>query len=91
MDSTKERLKTIIIESLHLDGITPDMIGDDAQLFGGELGLDSVDALELVVALEKEFDVRIESDEATREAFASVNTLASFVEGAPERQNVESR
>ena len=91
MDSTKERLKTIIIESLHLDGITPDMIGDDAQLFGGELGLDSVDALELVVALEKEFDVRIESDEATREAFASVNTLASFVEGAHERQNVESR
>ena len=91
MDSTKERLKTIIIESLHLDGITPDMIGDDSQLFGGELGLDSVDALELVVALEKEFDLRIESDEATREAFASVNTLASFVEGAPERQNVESR
>mgnify|MGYP001819865186 CR=1 FL=1 len=82
MDSTKQRLKTIIIESLHLDGFTPDMIGDDAQLFGGELGLDSVDALELVVALEKEFEVRIEGDESTKEAFASVNALTAYVEDA---------
>ncbi len=91
MDSTKERLKTIIIESLHLEGITPDMIGDDAQLFGGTLGLDSVDALELVVALEKEFEVRIEGDEATREAFTSVNTLNNFVENARGSTTAENR
>lgn len=84
MDSTKNRLKTIIIESLRLDGITPDMIGDDTQLFGGELGLDSVDALELVVALEKEFNIRIDGDQTTREAFTSVNTLAAFVEDTKE-------
>ena len=91
MDSTKERLKTIIIESLHLEGITPDMIGDDAQLFGGDLGLDSVDALELVVALEKEFEVRIEGDETTREAFISVNTLKNFVENARGSTTAENK
>ena len=82
MSSTRERLKTVIIENLHLEGITPEMIGVDDQLFGGELGLDSVDALELVVAIEKEFEVRIEGNESTQQAFASVSTLATFIEAA---------
>ena len=85
----RERLKSLMIESLSLEGITPDMIEDDVPLFGEGLGLDSVDALELVVALEKEFQIRIEGDDATREAFGSVARLADFVEDACEPDNKE--
>lgn len=79
--STSSRIKRLIVESLHLDGTDPDSIEDDAALFGEGLGLDSVDALELVVALEKEFGIKIKSNEMGRESFASVASLASFVEG----------
>ena len=79
-DSTRERLKSIIIQYLNLEGMTPDMIEDDAPLFGEGLGLDSVDALELVVALEKEYGIRIEDPESTRDAFQTVTTLAAFVD-----------
>ena len=78
--STPERLKKMIIESLQLEGMSPDEIGGDDPLFGEGLGLDSVDALELVVAMEKEFDIKIRSDEVGREAFGSVNALAAYVE-----------
>jgi len=64
-----------------LEGLAPSDIADDAPLFGEGLGLDSVDALELVVALEKEFRIRIQSHEVGKEAFVSVSALASFIEG----------
>jgi len=76
----REKLKGLIIESLSLEGMTPEMIDNEAPLFGEGLGLDSVDALELVVALEKEFSVRIEGEETTREAFASVSAMAKFID-----------
>jgi acyl carrier protein len=79
-EATRARLKSIIIKYLNLEGMTPEMIEDQAPLFGEGLGLDSVDALELVVALEKEYGIRIENPEASREAFTSVATLAAFVE-----------
>lgn len=69
------------MDSLHLEGLTPQDIGDESPLFGEGLGLDSVDALELVVALEKEFGVRIQSHEVGKEAFASVSALAAFIDG----------
>jgi acyl carrier protein len=75
------RIKRLIVESLHLEGIQPAMIEDEAPLFGEGLGLDSVDALELVVALEKEFGIKIKSQEMGREAFASVSSLSQFIEG----------
>lgn len=80
--STRARLKRIIIESLNLEGTTPETIEDEAPLFGedGGLGLDSVDALELVVALEKEYGVSIESEAIEREAFASVASMAAFID-----------
>ncbi len=78
-ESTTERIKRVIISSLNLEGMTPQEIDDDAPLFGEGLGLDSVDALELVVALEKEYGVRIDSEEIGQEAFASVTALAEFV------------
>lgn len=77
--SLRENLKRLIVESLRLDGLTTDRIGDDTPLFGPELGLDSVDALELVMALEKEYGIKIRSDEVDRNAFATVTALGDFV------------
>jgi acyl carrier protein len=79
--ASRTRIKRVIVDALHLEGVVPMTIADDAPLFGEGLGLDSVDALELVVALEKEFGVRIQSHEVGKEAFASVNTLATFIDG----------
>ncbi|HEU6449163.1 MAG TPA: phosphopantetheine-binding protein [Verrucomicrobiae bacterium] len=76
--STRE-LKQKIIESLKLQDITPDQIDDEAPLFGTGLGLDSIDALELVVLLEKEYGIVIKDIEEGRPAFRSVKTLAEFI------------
>jgi acyl carrier protein len=73
------RIKRLIVESLHLEGVRPEMIQDEEPLFGEGLGLDSVDALELVVALEKEFGIKIKSQELGREVFSSVSTLSEFI------------
>lgn len=77
-----EEIKQIIVDRLRLEGLTPDQIDTDAPLFGGGLGLDSVDALELVVGLERAFGITIKSHEVDKGAFASVRTLAQFVEAA---------
>jgi len=77
----RSRIKHLLVSALHLEGIAPSDIADDAPLFGEGLGLDSVDALELVVALEKEFRIRIQSHEVGKEAFISVSALAAFIEG----------
>lgn len=79
--ATPDRIKRLIVESLNLEGMSPEMIEDEAPLFGEGLGLDSVDALELVVALEKEFGIKIKSQEIGREVFSSVSTLSQFIEG----------
>ena len=74
------RLKTLIVETLRLDDIRPEDIPDDEPLFAStRFGLDSVDALELVVRLEKEFGIRISSSETSREALSSVARLAAFI------------
>jgi len=80
-EAVPHRIKRLIIDSLHLEGMKPEMIDDEAPLFGEGLGLDSVDALELVVALEKEFGIKIKSNEIGRDVFSSVATLSSFVAG----------
>ena len=76
----RSTIKRLIVTSLNLEGVSAESIADDQPLFGQGLGLDSVDALELVVALEKEFGISIQSDEIDREVFASVSHLARFVE-----------
>jgi acyl carrier protein len=74
------RLKNLIITTLKLDGIRPEDIPDDEPLIGSpRFGLDSIDALELVLALEKEFGVKIGSSEESRQALATVNTLAAYL------------
>ena len=72
-------LKNLIINILKLEDVTPGDIEDDAPLFGEGLGLDSIDALELVVALEKTYGVFIPDSEVGKKVFRSVNALAEFV------------
>jgi acyl carrier protein len=79
MQISTHGLKSKIIESLKLQDITPEQIDDDAPLFGTGLGLDSIDALELVVLLEKEYGIVIKDIEEGRPAFRSVKTLAEFI------------
>ncbi len=78
-DSLTLRLKHLLIDTLKLEGVTPETIADDEPLIGSGLSLDSIDALELVVQLEKEFGIKIASSEESRQALASVASLAAFV------------
>jgi len=75
-----EYLKGMVIDTLKLEDITKKEIENDAPLFGDGLGLDSIDALELVVAIEKAFDVVIEDENVGKTAFASIETLATFIQ-----------
>ncbi len=76
----KEKIKTMIIEELNLEDLTPDEIDDDDPLFGEGLELDSLDAVELVVQIQKHFGVEIQNMEEGRPAFQSINTLTAFIE-----------
>ncbi len=73
------RVKDLIVRRLKLD-IDPASIQSDAPLFGEGLGLDSIDALELVLGLEQEFGIKVEDEEVGVKAFASVNALCDFIE-----------
>ena len=79
MEISPTELKARIIESLKLQDITPEKIADEAPLFGEGLGLDSIDALELVVMLEKHYGIVIKDIEEGRPAFRSVRALADFI------------
>lgn len=78
-DPLNARLKSLMIETLNLEDVTADDIADDEALIGGGLSLDSIDALELVVKLEKEFGIKISSSEESRSALASVNALSAYI------------
>ena len=81
-EETEKRIKEVIVSSLDLEDITPDDIETDVPLFGEGLGLDSIDALELGMAMKKEFGVVFSSDAAeNRKVFYSVKTLADCVIG----------
>lgn len=78
--SLKQEIKELIIEALGLEDISVDDIGDNQTLFGEGLGLDSVDALELGLAIQKKYGIKIDADaKDTRNHFSNVASLAAFV------------
>lgn len=78
-DNLRDQIKEMMVESLMLK-VTKEEIADDMPLFGPEgLGLDSIDALELVVSLEKRFGVSVPNSEAAKQALATVNSIAEYV------------
>lgn len=79
-NTLKQRIKALMVEDLMLQ-VTADEIGDDLALFGpGSLGLDSVDALQLVVALDKNFGLKVADPAAAKQILQSVNTIAAAVQ-----------
>ena len=75
----KMELKKLLVDALKLDDVTPEQIEDAAPLFGEGLGLDSIDALELAVAIERRFKVSIPDEEVGKKAFRSIDSLAEYV------------
>jgi acyl carrier protein len=83
MDNIKLQIKELIINSLELEDIKPENIDDSAPLFKEGLGLDSIDALELGVALKRKFGVKFSAENAdNKKHFASVDALAAYIEVA---------
>lgn len=81
MRPLEDEIKTVIIDSLDLEDISIDDIETEEPLFGDGLGLDSIDALELGLALKKTFDIKLDSDsEESKKHFYSVRTLADFIQ-----------
>jgi Acyl carrier protein len=80
MDELILELKNEIIKVLNLEGVTPEDISDDGLLFGEGLGLDSIDALELIVLLEKNYGIKLKDPAQGKEIFKSVRTMAEFIQ-----------
>jgi acyl carrier protein len=80
VEELKQKLKAQIIEQLNLEDLTPEEIADDESLFVDGLGLDSIDALELIVLLEREYGIKIENPQDGKDIFKSINTMAEFIE-----------
>jgi len=79
MSDLKQELKEKIIEQLNLEDVAVAEIGDTDQLFGEGLGLDSIDALELIVMLDKDYGIKLADPKEGRKIFESVETLATYI------------
>lgn len=80
MESLKLKLKEQIIEALNLQDMQASDIADDAPLFGDGLGLDSIDSLELIVLLERNYGIKLEDPKESRNVLSSVNAMAAYIE-----------
>ena len=88
MNRLIDELKVKIIDILNLPDVEPEDIHPEEQLVGGQLGIDSIDVLEMVIMLEKDYGVTIDNKELGARVFASLQTLADYLqEKAPERLN----
>lgn len=79
MEDLVFELKEKMIEALNLEEMTPDSIDTDAPLFGEGLGLDSIDALELIVLIEKNYGIKLANPSEGKAIFQSVRTIADFI------------
>lgn len=79
MEQLIEELKKEIIDVLNLEGMTPADIDENAPLFGEGLGLDSIDALELIVLMEKNYGIKLANAEQGKEIFKSVRVMAEYI------------
>lgn len=79
MDKLKAQLKEQILEALSLDEMKPEEIDDNAPLFGEGLGLDSIDALELIVLMEKQYGIKLSNPAEGKEVFKSINVMAEYI------------
>ena len=79
MEELVEQIKLQIIEALNLEGMTPDQIDDNAPLFGDGLGLDSIDVLELIVLIEKNYGIWLTSPAEGKQVFRSVAVMADYI------------
>lgn len=80
MENLREDLKAKIVEVLNLEDVNPAEIDTNAPLFGSGLGLDSIDALELIVLLDKEYGIKLADPKKGKEIFESVETMAQYIE-----------
>ena len=84
MEQLINDLKVKIIETLNLEGVNPDDIDEDSQLVGGELDIDSIDVLELVLMMEKDYSVIVNNKELGEKVFSSLRAMANYIrEKAP--------
>ncbi len=79
MDKLKAQLKEQILEALSLEEMKPEQIDDNAPLFGEGLGLDSIDALELIVLMEKQYGIKLSNPAEGKEVFKSINVMAEYI------------
>ena len=89
-DPLLAHLKRLIIDTLKLEDVSPDQLADDEPLMGSGLNLDSIDALELVVRIEKEFGLKISNSEESRQALATLASLAAFIRQRADPQRLPS-
>ncbi|CAM3389729.1 phosphopantetheine-binding protein [Zobellia roscoffensis] len=80
MSELKQELKEKIIEQLNLEDVSVDEIANNDPLFGEGLGLDSIDALELIVMLDKDYGIRLADPKEGRKIFESIDTMAAYIE-----------
>lgn len=80
MEDFKRTLKLQLIEALNLQGMQPEEIDDNAPLFGDGLGLDSIDSLELIVLLERNYGIKIEDPREGRKVFESIHVMADYIQ-----------
>ena len=79
LSAIREKLKPLLIDQLNLQDISIEQIKDEAPLFDGDIGLDSLDAVEIVVILQRHFGVEIKDMDVGKKVFYSVNTLADYI------------
>ncbi|OGL46930.1 MAG: hypothetical protein A2161_14015 [Candidatus Schekmanbacteria bacterium RBG_13_48_7] len=87
MDDIKPELKLLILKSLKLDNVSPTELSDDQALLDGEFGIDSIDILQLIVDIERKFNIKLVKGKFDREIWKNVNTLSTAIQKFIDEKN----